>query len=81
MANHGHLNRAWYELLEHTGKLLEGRKEDEMAPSYPDHGGLSSGEVTPMAVVAGNDQRPSPKDDSMQQASGDGEARQSEASC
>jgi len=32
-----------------------------MAPSYPDHGGLSSGEVTLMAAVAGNGQRPSPK--------------------
>ena len=32
-----------------------------MAPSYPDHGSLSSSEVTPMATVAGNGQRPSPK--------------------
>jgi len=32
-----------------------------MAPSYPDHGGLSSGDVTLMAAVAGNGQMPSPK--------------------
>ena len=28
------------ELLGHTGKLKEARNEDDMAPSYPDHGGL-----------------------------------------
>ena len=29
------------------------REEVEKVPSYPDHGGLNSGEVTPMAVTAG----------------------------
>jgi len=44
-----------------VGKLLEGRKEDEMAPSYPDHGGVSSGEVTPMAVTAEVAKAPLPR--------------------
>ena len=43
------------------GKLLEGIKEDKMAPSYPDHGGLSSGEVTPMAVTAEVAKAPLPR--------------------
>ena len=29
------------------------REEAGRVPSYPDHGGLVSGEVTPMAVMAG----------------------------
>ena len=29
------------------------RKGDGKIPSYPGHGGLDSGEVTPMAVMAG----------------------------
>jgi len=35
-----------------VGKLKEAINEDEMAPSYPNHGGLSSGEVALMAVTA-----------------------------
>ena len=32
--------------------LTQQRKGDGKNPSYPGHGGLSSGEVTPMAVTA-----------------------------
>ena len=60
--------------------LPKHREEDGKVPSYPDHGGLNSGEVTLMAVVAGNGQWPSPNVDLTLQADGDGEARQGEAS-
>ena len=43
------------------GKLKEAIIEDEMAPSYPDHGGLSSGDDALMAVTAEVANRPSPK--------------------
>jgi len=43
----------WYELQEDTTVLHKPRKGDGKIPSYPGHGGLSSGEVTPMAVTAG----------------------------
>ena len=33
--------------------LPKQREEDKEVPSYPGHGGLISGEVTPMAVMAG----------------------------
>jgi len=36
--------------------LPKQREEDKEVPSYPDHGGLNSGEVTLMAAVAGNGQ-------------------------
>ena len=32
--------------------LPKQRAEDKEGPSYPDHGGLNSGEVTLMAVMA-----------------------------
>ena len=32
-----------------------------MAPSYPNHGGLNSGEDTRMAAVSGTDNAPLPK--------------------
>ena len=53
MANHGRLNRARCELHEVATVLTQQRKGDGKIPSYPGHGGLSSGEVTPMAVMAG----------------------------
>ena len=37
------------------------REEDEGVSSYPDHGGLNSGEDTPMAAVAGMDNASLPK--------------------
>ena len=52
MASHGCLIRAWYELYEVTTVLPKQREEDKEVPSYPDHGGLNSGEVTLMAVTA-----------------------------
>ena len=52
MANHGCLIRARYELHEVTTVLPKQREEDKEVPSYPDHGGLNSGEVTLMAVTA-----------------------------
>ena len=36
-------------------------EEDGRVPSYPDHGGLNSGEDTPMAAVAGMVNAPLPK--------------------
>ena len=51
-ANHGCLIRARYELHEVTTVLPKQREEDKEVPSYPDHGGLNSSEVTLMAVVA-----------------------------
>ena len=52
-ANHGRLNRARCELQEVAMVLSRQRKGDGKIPSYPDHGGLNSSEVTPMAVMAG----------------------------
>ena len=52
-ANHGWLNQARCELHEVTMVLTRQRKGDGKIPSYPGHGGLNSGEVTPMAVTAG----------------------------
>ena len=52
MATHGRLNRAWCELPEVATVLTRQRKGDGKIPSYPDHGGLNSGEVTPMAMTA-----------------------------
>ena len=51
-ATHGRLNRARCELPEVATVLTRQRKGDETIPSYPGHGGLISGEVTPMAVTA-----------------------------
>ena len=36
-------------------------EEDGRVPSYPDHGGLNSGEDTRMAAVSGTDNTPLPK--------------------
>ena len=52
-ASHGCLIRARYELHEVTTVLPKQREEDKGVPSYPDHGGLNSGEVTLMAAMAG----------------------------
>ena len=52
-ASHGCLNRARYELQRVATVLPKQREEDRKVPSYLDHGGLNSGEVTPMAVMAG----------------------------
>ena len=52
MANHGWLNRARCELPEVATVLTRQRNGDGTLPSYPGHGGLISGEVTPMAVTA-----------------------------
>ena len=41
--------------------LPKHREEDGKVLSYPDHGGLNSGEDTPMAVVAGMVNAPLPK--------------------
>ena len=51
-ASHGYRIRARYELHEVTTVLPKQREEDKGVPSYPDHGGLNSGEVTLMAVTA-----------------------------
>ena len=51
-ASHGCLNRARYELQGVATVLPKQGEEDKEVPSYPDHGGLNSGEVTLMAVVA-----------------------------
>ena len=59
--SHGCLNRAWHELQGVATVLPKQREEDEGVPSYPDHGGLNSGEDTPMAAVAGMDNAPLPK--------------------
>ena len=55
-ASHGCLNRARHELQGIATVLPRQREEDEGVSSYPDHGGLNSGEVTLMAAVAGNSQ-------------------------
>ena len=52
MATHGRLNRARCELPEVATVLTRQRNGDGTIPSYPGHGGLISGEVTPMAVTA-----------------------------
>ena len=52
VATHGRLNRAWCELPEVATVLTQQRNGDRTLPSYPGHGGLISGEVTPMAVMA-----------------------------
>ena len=57
----GCLNRARYELQGVTTMLPEQREEDEKVPSYPDHGGLNSGEDTLMAAVAEMVNAPLPK--------------------
>ena len=54
-ASHGYLNRAQHELQGIATVLPRQREEDEGVSSYPDHGGLNSGEDMPMAVVAGMD--------------------------
>ena len=59
--SHGCLNRARYELQEVTTILPKQIEEDGRVPSYPDHGGLNSGEDTPMAAVAGMVNAPLPK--------------------
>jgi len=41
--------------------LHKPRKGDGKIPSYPGHGGLSSGEVTPMAVTAKVAKAPLPR--------------------
>jgi len=41
--------------------LHKPRKGDGKIPSYPGHGGLSSGEVTPMAVTAEVAKAPLPR--------------------
>ena len=41
--------------------LPKQREEDEGVSSYPDHGGLNSGEDTPMAAVAGMDNASLPR--------------------
>ena len=61
MATHGRLNRAWCELPEVATVLTRQRKGDGKIPSYPDHGGLNSGEDTHMAAVAGMVNAPLPK--------------------
>ena len=61
MTSHGYLNQARYELQEVTTTLPKQREEDRKVPSYLDHGGLNSGEDTPMAAVAGMDNAPLPK--------------------
>jgi len=52
MATHGRLNRAWCELPEVAMVLTRRRNGDGTVPSYPGHGSLISGKVTPMAVTA-----------------------------
>ena len=47
------LNQAWLEQQEVATVLSQQREGDGTIPSYPGHGGLISGEVTPMAVTAG----------------------------
>ena len=41
--------------------LSKQKEEDGRVPSYLDHGGLNSGEDTPMAAVAGMVTAPLPK--------------------
>ena len=60
-ASHGCLNRARYELQRVATVLPKQREDDEKVPSYPDHGGLNSGEDTPMAAVAVMVNAPLPK--------------------
>ena len=45
--------QAWYKLHETTTELPKQLEEDGRVPSYPDHGGLNSGEGTLMAAVSG----------------------------
>ena len=52
IASHGCLILAQYELHEVSTVLPKQREEHKEVPSYPDHGGLNSGEVTLMAVMA-----------------------------
>ena len=51
--SHGWPHRARYELQKDPTVLHKPRKWDGKIPSYPDHGGLNSGEVTSMAVMVG----------------------------
>ena len=60
-ASHGCLNRARHELQGIATVLPRQREEVEGVSSYPDHGGLNSGEDTPMAAVAGMVNAPLPK--------------------
>ena len=53
--------QAWYKLHETTTELPKQLEEDGRVPSYPDHGGLNSGEDTHMAAVAGTITAPLPK--------------------
>ena len=54
-------HRARYELQKDPTVLHKPRKWDRKVPSYPGHGGLSSGEVTPMAVMAKVAKAPLPR--------------------
>jgi len=60
-ASYGYLNRARHELQGIATVLPRQREEDKGVSSYPDHGGLNSGEDTPMAAVAGMDNTSLPK--------------------
>ena len=60
-ASHGCLNRARHELQGIATVLPRQREEVEGVSSYPDHGGLNSGEDTPMAAVAGMDNASLPR--------------------
>jgi len=42
-------------------ELSKQLEEDVRVPSYPNHGGLNSGEDTRMAAVSGTDNTPLPK--------------------
>ena len=59
-ASHGCLNRARYELQRVATVLPKHREEDGKVLSYPDHGGLNSGEGTLMAAVTGMVNAPLP---------------------